>query len=89
MGIWLPLTGMNCKFIKPAQYEDTIVIKTQISTLMHVRVGFHYEVYHKQMETLIATGETNHGWTDRQLNPIGIEEKFPALYEALKHGYAT
>lgn len=89
MGIWLPLTGMNCKFIKPAQYEDTIVIKTQISTLMHVRVGFHYEVYHKQMETLIASGETNHGWTDRQLNPIGIEEKFPALYEALKHGYAT
>ena len=87
MGILLPLTDMKCKFIKPAKYEDTIVIQTQISTLMHVRVGFHYDVYHKQMGTLIASGETNHGWTDRQLIPIGIEEKFPALYEALKHGH--
>ena len=89
MGILLPLTDMKCKFIKPAKYEDTIVIETQISTLKHVRVGFHYDVYHKQMGTLIASGETNHGWTDRQLIPIGIEEKFPALYEALKHGHAT
>ncbi len=89
MGILLPLTDMKCKFLKPAKYEDTIVIKTQISTLKHVRVGFYYDVYHKQSETLIASGETNHGWTDRQLNPIGIEEKFPALYEALKHWHAT
>lgn len=75
---------MKCKFIKPAKYEDVIVIKTQISRLTHVRVGFRYDVYHKELGTLIASGETNHGWTDRQLNPIGIGEKFPALYEALK-----
>lgn len=87
VGLLLPLTDMKCKFIKPAKYEDTIVIKTQISTLKHVRVGLYYDVYHKQMGTLIASGETNHGWTDRQLIPIGIEEKFPALYEALKHGH--
>ena len=31
MGILLPLTDMKCKFTKPAKYEDTIVIKTQIS----------------------------------------------------------
>ncbi len=79
---------MKCNFIKPAKYEDTIVIKTQISTLKHVMVGSHYDAYHKQMGILIASGETNHGWTDNQLNPIGIEEKFPALYEALKHGHA-
>ena len=82
-GILLPLTDMKCKFIKPAKYEDTIVVKTQVSRLMHVRVGFHYDVYNKEMGTLIASGETNHGCTDRQLNPIGIEEKLPALYEAL------
>ena len=86
MGILLPLTDMKCRFLKPAKYEDTIVIETQISTLKHVRLGFHYDVYHKQMGTLIASGETNHGWTDRRLYPIGIEEKFPALYEALKPG---
>jgi len=82
MGILLPLTDMKCKFIKPAKYEDTIVIETQISTLKHVRVGFHYDVYHKQMETLIASGETNHGWTDRQL--IRLELKKRSL-RSMKH----
>jgi acyl-CoA thioester hydrolase len=82
-GFLLPLTDMKCKFIKPAKYEDSIVIKTQISRIMHVKVCFHYDVYNKEVGTLIAAGETNHGWTDRQLNPLVIEEKFPELYKAL------
>ena len=84
-GILLPLTDMNCKFIKPARFEDSLVIQTYINRLMHVRVGFHYDVYHKESGTMIATGETNHGWTDRQLHPISIEKHFPALHEALRH----
>jgi len=83
-GILLPLTDMSCKFIKPARFEDPIVIQTYINRFMHVRVGFHYDVYHKESGTMIATGETNHGWTDRQFHPIGIKTRFPALYEALR-----
>ena len=76
---------MNCKFIKPARFEDPVIIQTYIYRLLHVRVGFRYNVYHKETGIIIATGETNHGWTDRQLHPIGIEKRFPALYEALRH----
>ena len=82
-GILLPLTDMKCRFIKPAKYEELIVIKTQVVRLTHVRVGFQYDVYNEETGSLIATGETNHGWTDRQLRPVRIEKSRPALYESL------
>ena len=78
--ILLPLTDMSCKFKKPAKYEDTIVIKTHISRLTHVRIGFQYEVSNKESGDLLACGETNHGWTARQLNPVAIETLLPELF---------
>ena len=86
-GILLPLTDMNCKFIKPAKYEDIIVIQTQISRLTHVRVGFHYQIFNKDNKSKLATGETNHGWTDRDLNPVIIESLFPDLFQELEKYY--
>ena len=86
-GILLPLTDMCCRFEKPAKYEDTIVIQTYISMLTHVRVGFYYEVYNRDTRTLLAAGETNHGWTDKQLTPIKIEKLFPDLFNELQKYY--
>lgn len=83
-GILLPLTDMSCKFKKPAKYEDTIIIKTYISRLTHVRIGFRYEVLNKETGDLLACGETNHGWTDRQLNPVAIETRLPDLFYVLQ-----
>lgn len=84
-GILLPLTGMSCKFIKPAKYEENLIIKTMISRLTHVRVGFHYEIFNKDNEKIVAIGETNHGWTDRDLNPVAIKKLIPDLFQALQN----
>lgn len=86
-GVLLPLTDMSCEFRKPVKYEDNIVIKTQVSNLTHTRVGFHYEIYNKDNEILLATGKTNHGWTNRELNPIVIERILPDLFQILKSSY--
>lgn len=86
-GILLPLTDMSCQFKKPVKYEENIVIKTQLSRLTHVRAGFHYEVYSKDNDALIAARETNHGWTDRDLNPIIIGRLLPDLFEVLQNSY--
>jgi len=82
--VLLPLTDMSFKFKKPAKYEDTIVIKTSVFRLTHVRIGFYYEIFNKENGDLLALGETNHGWTDRQLNPVAIETRLPDLFCVLQ-----
>ena len=82
-GILLPLTDIKCRFLKPLKYEDEIIIRTQICRITHVRIGFQYSVFKKETETIVAEGETNQGWTDRQFHPIRIEKHCPELYRAL------
>ena len=44
-GVLTPLVSLECKFIKPAFYDDTLTIKTRISKLTPARVEFFYEVF--------------------------------------------
>ncbi len=80
MGILLPLYEMNCRFIAPAKAEDEIVVITRLSILTRVRIGFVYQVYHVQNNTLLATGKTMHAWTDKRLRPISAEKAIPEVY---------
>jgi len=86
--ILLPLTDIGCRFKKPAHYEDNIIVKTRISKLTHVRIGFYYEAFEKESNALLAEGETNHGWTDRGLKPVIISKIMPDLYETLVKNYS-
>ena len=83
-GVMLPLIDLKCSYKSPARYEDKIVIKTRINKLTFTRISFYYEVY-KENECLpIATGETTHAWTDRNLKPINMKKHFPHVFEILK-----
>ena len=86
-GIWMPITDMSCRFKKPARYEDAVVIKTRISRLTHVRVGFCYEICHKESGELLVSGETNHGCTGRDLKPVDMEAIWPELFHVLQLYY--
>ena len=83
-GVLLPLYELRCKFASPARYEDELVIRTRISQLTRVRASFAYEIVHVQSERLIATGETLHAWTDRNLRPINVQKRIPEAYALLE-----
>ena len=82
-GILLPLTDLKCSFKKPAKYEDEIILILEVVKLTCVRLSFCYEVYDNCFN-LIASGETSHAWTDKDLKPLNIEKHKPALYNMLK-----
>lgn len=82
-GALLPLTDLQCSFKKPAQYEDEIEIVTRLSRLTYVRVCFYYEAYNTKGHVLLATGQTQHAWTNSDLQPVNIAKKMPALYAVL------
>jgi len=56
-GVMLPLLELNCKFIKPAFYDQVITIKTIVKKIPGIRIVFDYELYNEQ-EELINIGST-------------------------------
>ncbi|MEY3058788.1 MAG: hypothetical protein RL000_140 [Bacteroidota bacterium] len=52
-GIIMPVVGVECKFIKPALYDDLLTIRT---SLLHLpkdhKIEFHQEVYNQKNHLL-------------------------------------
>lgn len=55
-GIIMPVVEVNCKYLKPALYDDLLTIKTILKQLPEDhKILFHQEVYNEKNE-LLATG---------------------------------
>ena len=78
-GLMLPLIGLSCRYIKPAYYEDEIVISACVSSLHYAKIEFYYTV--KRGEELLTTGKTIHGFVDsKTFKPINVKKKIPELF---------
>ena len=82
-GILLPLYEMNCKFKKPAKFEDEILVLTGLKRLSYARVIFTYKVFQANTNVLLATGETMHAWTNKSFEPVNAMKKIPEVYGIL------
>ena len=56
-GVMMPVVELNCKYLKPALYDEEITIKTIMAEMPRVKIHFKYEVYNEKQE-LINIGET-------------------------------
>ena len=46
-GIFLPVSETHCKYHKPAQYDNLLVIETRIAYLKRVSIKFEYKIFVK------------------------------------------
>lgn len=53
-GIMLPVYSCNIKYLKPAFYDDLLVIKTVIKDLPTAKITFDYEIYNQKGELLTS-----------------------------------
>ena len=65
-GILLPVLTYSVKFIKPAYYDDELIIKVSIKELPMARIRFDYEVYRK--EELITIADTTLVFINKSTN---------------------
>jgi acyl-CoA thioester hydrolase len=56
-GVMMPVFEMKSKYIKPALYDDEILVKVTIKDKPGIRIIFHYELFNPKQE-LIHVGET-------------------------------
>ncbi len=56
-GIKMPVLELNCKYLKPALYDEEISIKVIMNKMPGLKIHFKYELYNPMAE-LINVGET-------------------------------
>ncbi|MBZ2175652.1 acyl-CoA thioesterase [Schnuerera sp. xch1] len=82
-GILIAVIEANCKYIKPAKYDDEIIIKTKLVKLTGVRSEFEYSIFEKDENVLLAKGYTIHAFVDKNIRPINIKKKHKDIWELL------
>ncbi|GAA0063857.1 acyl-CoA thioesterase [Clostridium sp. CTA-1] len=65
IGVMMPLTESYCKYMKPAKYEDEIIIETSIEKLTPVKIIFSYKIIKKENNELLAKGRTTQAFVDK------------------------
>lgn len=65
MGVMLPVTDLNCKFIKAAKYDDLVTINIYIREKPGIRIKFEYELFNEAGE-LLNTGYTQLVFVDME-----------------------
>ena len=83
MGLFLPLTDMECSYKAPAKYGDEITIATSLTHMSYVKIKFEYSVINRSTGKFMASGITSHAWTNKKLEPVNMEKKAPKLYSKL------
>ena len=74
-GFHLPVVEAWIRYMKPAFYDDLVVVRTSVSLLRMGSMRFEYEVLHKEQQTVLATGFTVHRFVDQKMEPARIPDE--------------
>lgn len=81
MGIIMPVISLNCRYRKPARYDDLLTIRTIVNEMPETRIVFDYEVYNEGNE-LVNEGRTTLVFMDRDKSrPVKIPGFLKAVLE--------
>ena len=71
-GVVLPVIEVECRYRRPARYDDEMEIRTEGRVTSPVRMEFQYEVRVKGDADVIASGRTAHAAVGRDGRPCRL-----------------
>lgn len=84
LGIMLPVVDVSCKYIHPAKYDDSVIVRARIKEYKGIKINIEYEVIREHDGKLLATGETKHVWVNKDLKPVRLEKHANDLHVVLQ-----
>lgn len=78
-GFFLPVLEVGVKYLRPAKYDDTVIITTFLREKPSLRIRMEYDL-HRDGEKL-ATAFTLHAFIDRAGKPVRPPPKFAAMMD--------
>lgn len=80
-GLFLAVIESTCRYLRPARYDQEIIVETEVANANPRVVEFAYNILCADTGTLLATGSTKHMWLDRQWRPAKLPQRYQqALY---------
>lgn len=59
-GIACPVTGVRCRYHKPARYDDELTLQVSVKAYKNTRLTMSYEIFNGQL--LLCSGESDHAF---------------------------
>ena len=82
MGIYAPASKVFCHYLKPARYDDLILIRTTLGYCKKASIKFDYGIHLKGSEETLARGYSIHAFVDREgritRTPAALVQKLKA-----------
>jgi acyl-CoA thioester hydrolase len=69
-GFVTPVVEAYCKFIKPARYDEILLIDTRVSVFKRATIRFEYSVIQKKDGLKLAEGYTVHAFLNKEEGKI-------------------
>src|ERR1700730_14605367 len=60
MGIKMPVTSIDCRYLESAHYDDICTIRTSIESFSSVKLLFSYQIIRKSDGHVLAAGKSQH-----------------------------
>ena len=73
-GLRLPVIETHARFLRPAFYDDTLEIRTELQALGGARIAFAYEIHREGTAGPLATASTSHAAVDLKGRPRRLPE---------------
>lgn len=77
---YIMVTEANCRYLRPARYDDLLRIRTRVSESRRRSIRFAYEILRHDSNEVLATGETLHIICNREGRPKSLPEKYRLLF---------
>ena len=81
VGVTIPTIAVNCEYKHHVSFGDTILIEMYTTEYTGVRMTVKYAITHKLTGKIVATGETKHCFTNKELKPINLKKYAPQFSE--------
>ena len=79
-GILLVVSEANCRYARPARYDDEVRIRTTLAAADPRMIRFEYEIFNQASGTRLASGFTKHIFCGRDVRPTKLPEKYWAIF---------
>jgi acyl-CoA thioester hydrolase len=80
----IPVVDLRVRYKAPAQYDDEIVVRTEIKNVRSSLLHFSYEIFRDGNRMLLATGETMHIIVNKELERTALPEKYMRAFNGTK-----
>ena len=78
-GVRLAVVDAHCRYLRPARYDEEVVVRTRIARANRRMIEFHYEIRDERGSKL-ASGETKHIFLGADFKPVKLPEKYFAPF---------